>query len=36
MIQGPARFTPQIKVEVLETRENICLDKNEGVYVRDT
>ena len=36
MVKGPQRFIPSIKVEVVEVRANICLDKNEGIYVRDT
>ena len=36
MVRGPVRYTPSIQVEVLEVRENITLDKNEGIYVRDT
>lgn len=33
---GPCRYIPDIKVEVIEKRRNICLDKNEGIYIRDT
>ena len=33
---GPCRYIPSTKVEVIEKRSNICLEKNEGVYVRDT
>ncbi|CAD8175425.1 unnamed protein product [Paramecium pentaurelia] len=36
MIHGPCIYTPPIVVEVVEKRERIPLDKNEGVYVRDT
>jgi len=36
MVHGPCRYYPNTMVEVLERRANICLDKNEGVYVRDT
>ena len=35
MIYGPRDFIPDVKLEVLETREMIPLDENEGVYVRD-
>ena len=35
MIHGPTRFVPDIRVDVMEKRSNICLDKNEGVYVRN-
>lgn len=36
MIYGPCIYTPPIEVEVLEHRRKIALDKNEGIYVRDT
>jgi len=35
MIYGPCDFIPDVKLEVLETRQTIPLDENEGVYVRD-
>lgn len=35
MVHGPTRFVPENTVEVVEKRANICLDKNEGVYVRN-
>jgi major vault protein len=35
-VKGPCRYIPDIKVEVIERRRKICLDKNEGIYVRDT
>jgi len=35
MIYGPCDFIPDVKLEVLETRQMIPLDENEGVYVRD-
>ena len=36
MIYGPCSFIPNVSIEVLERRQTICLDKNEGVYIRDT
>ncbi|NER23199.1 MAG: colicin uptake protein [Symploca sp. SIO1C2] len=35
MIAGPRDYIPQVEVEVLEKRQAIPLDKNEGIYVRD-
>jgi len=35
MIYGPCDFIPDVKLEVMETRQMIPLDENEGVYVRD-
>ncbi|CUG92246.1 major vault protein, putative [Bodo saltans] len=35
MIYGPAEYVPPVQVELLERRQAIALDKNEGVYVRD-
>lgn len=35
MIYGPAEYVPPTQVQVLERRQAIALDKNEGVYVRD-
>jgi major vault protein len=35
MIYGPAEYIPGIAVNVLEKRQAIPLDSNEGVYVRD-
>jgi len=35
MIYGPAEYVPPVQVQVLERRQAIALDKNEGVYVRD-
>ena len=35
MITGPRDYIPRVEVEVVETREAIPLDKNEGIYVRD-
>lgn len=36
MEYGPARYVPPVEVQVLEMRKKIPLDKNEGIYVRDT
>lgn len=36
MIHGPCAYIPPVEVEVVENREKIPLDKNEGIYVRDT
>jgi major vault protein len=35
MLYGPCDFCPAVQVEVVERREAIPLDENEGVYVRD-
>lgn len=35
MIRGPCRFIPPVEVKVLERREVIPLDKNEGIYIRN-
>ncbi|HEY9606255.1 MAG TPA: colicin uptake protein, partial [Allocoleopsis sp.] len=35
MIAGPRDYIPRVEVEVLERRQAIPLDKNEGIYVRD-
>jgi major vault protein len=35
MLYGPGRYIPTVEVEVIERRVKICLDKNEGIYVRD-
>jgi len=35
MIQGPVRFIPPIEVSIIEKRNLIPLDKNEGIYVRN-
>ena len=36
MIHGPTIYIPPVEVTVLEQRYRVSLDKNEGVYVRDT
>lgn len=36
MIRGPRDYIPPVQVEVIERRRAIPLDKNEGLYVRDT
>ncbi len=35
MITGPRDYIPLVEVEVIEKRQSIPLDKNEGIYVRD-
>jgi major vault protein len=35
MTYGPCDYCPPVEVEVVERRESIPLDENEGVYVRD-
>ena len=35
MLKGPNRFIPPIEVTILEKRNVIPLDKNEGIYVRN-
>ncbi|ETV95144.1 hypothetical protein H310_11412 [Aphanomyces invadans] len=36
MVYGPCEYIPPISVKVVEIRQAIPLDKNEGIYVRDT
>jgi len=36
MVQGPRIYIPPTQVEIVEYRTRVPLDKNEGVYVRDT
>jgi major vault protein len=36
MIRGPADYTPPVAVSVVSRRKAIPLDRNEGVYIRDT
>jgi major vault protein len=36
MVYGPSSYIPSVEVEVIDARKKIPLDKNEGVYVRDT
>lgn len=36
MISGPCDYIPPVQVEVVELRQTIPLDKNAGIYVRDT
>lgn len=35
MVRGPLEAVPPIEVEVVQRRNAIALDKNEGIYVRD-
>jgi major vault protein len=36
MEYGPLSYVPPVEVEILEVRRKMPLDKNEGIYVRDT
>jgi len=36
MIYGPCNFIPNVEIEIVEKRQRIPLDKNEGIYLRDT
>jgi len=36
MVYGPKRYILPVEVKLIEKRMNIPLDKNEGIYVRDT
>lgn len=35
MEYGPCNYVPPTGVEIIEQRQKIALDKNEGIYVRD-
>eukprot|EP00123_Amoebidium_parasiticum_P013593 comp22047_c0_seq1/m.32042 comp22047_c0_seq1/g.32042 ORF comp22047_c0_seq1/g.32042 comp22047_c0_seq1/m.32042 type:complete len:861 (-) comp22047_c0_seq1:298-2880(-) len=35
MIKGPGEYIPSVDVEVLDRRQSIPLEENEGIYVRD-
>jgi len=35
MIHGPIRYIPPVEVELIEKRNSISMDQNEGIYVRD-
>lgn len=35
MINGPREYIPPVEVEILEKRNAIPLDENEGIYIRD-
>jgi major vault protein len=35
MIYGPCDYVPSVQVEIVEKRQAIPLDENEGIYVRD-
>lgn len=35
MVYGPTRYIPPVEVELIEKRNSIAMDKNEGIYVRD-
>jgi len=36
MVHGPRVYVPPVEVEIVESRNRVPLDKNEGLYVRDT
>jgi hypothetical protein len=36
MVRGPREFVPDVFTKVVERRQQIPLDTNEGVYVRNT
>jgi len=36
MVYGPKRYVLPVEVILIETRNSIPLDKNEGIYVRNT
>jgi major vault protein len=36
MVHGPRRYIPAVEVTLIEKRNRIPLDKNDGIYVRDT
>ena len=35
IIRGPCRYVPPVEAEIVEERQAIILDINQGVYVRD-
>lgn len=35
MIEGPRDYVPPVEVDILEERQSIPLDENEGIYVRN-
>lgn len=35
LIRGPLEYVPSAKVEVVEERQAIPLNENEGIYVQD-
>jgi len=35
MINGPLKFIPGVEIKILEKRNKIPLDKNEGIYIRN-
>lgn len=36
MVNGPITYIPPVQVDIINKRTRIPLDKNEGIYVRDT
>ena len=35
IIKGPREYIPPVEVNILQNRNAIPLDENEGIYVRD-
>lgn len=35
MHYGPCQYIPPVEVNIIENRNKIVLDKNEGIYVRN-
>jgi len=35
MINGPLKFIPGVQIKIIEKRQKIPLDKNEGIYIRN-
>ena len=35
MINGPLKFIPGVEIKIIEKRQKIPLDKNEGIYIRN-
>lgn len=35
MINGPREYIPPVEIEILEKRNAIPLDENEGIYIRN-
>jgi len=35
LIKGPRDYVPPVEVNILEKRNSIPLDENEGIYVRN-
>jgi major vault protein len=35
IVRGPCRYVPPVEAEIVEERQAVILDVNEGIYVRD-